>query len=247
VFRFRRVISLRRTEQVNKGAALANNDLSQWTPRPRPEPELLIGRHVTLERFNEARHGLALWDAFGGTAVNELIRYFPNPVYADAAPFTAWLAAYQRDNVTMVYRNSANGAVCGMASFMRIDAANGSCETGSIAHAPAIQRSIIATEAQFLMMRHVFDELGYRRYEWKLNNLNQPSHDAARRLGFTFEGVFRNHMVAKGKNRDTAWYSMIDSEWPLIKQAFELWLDAANFDSGGRQIRRLEDIRNSLA
>jgi RimJ/RimL family protein N-acetyltransferase len=227
--------------------AAMNYDLTHWTPRQRPEPERLIGRHVVLERYDEARHGMALWHALGGTAVNELIRYFPNPVYADAAPFIAWLTSNQRDNVTMVFRDVASGAVCGMATYMRIDVAHGVCETGSIAHAASIQRSVIATEAHVLMMRHVFDDLGYRRYEWKLNNLNQPSHAAAKRLGFTFEGVFRNHMVAKGLNRDTAWYSMIDSEWPRIKQAFELWLDPSNFDEEGRQLRRLEDIRAGIA
>jgi RimJ/RimL family protein N-acetyltransferase len=221
-------------------------DLSNWTPRARPEPDRLEGTHVTLERYGEARHGAALWEALGGTAVNELIRYFPNPVYDEPEPFIAWVTGNQRDNVTMVFRDNASGAVCGMATYMRIDAANGVCETGSIAHAPSIQRSVIATEAHVLMMRHVFDDLGYRRYEWKLNTLNEPSHAAARRLGFTFEGVFRNHMVAKGQNRDTAWYAMIDTEWPRIKQAFELWLSPANFDAEGRQIRRLEDIRKTL-
>ncbi|NJR13980.1 MAG: GNAT family N-acetyltransferase [Phyllobacteriaceae bacterium] len=221
-------------------------DLSNWTPRLRPEPERLEGRTVTLERYDEARHGQALWDGLGGPAVNDLIRYFPNPVYAEPAPLIAWLTGNQRDNVTMVYRSHADGAVCGMATYMRIDAANGVCEVGSIAHAPHIQRSVMATEAQYLMMRHVFEDLGYRRYEWKLNALNQPSHAAARRLGFVFEGVFRNHMVAKGQNRDTAWYAMLDAEWPLHKQAFELWLQPANFDLGGRQIRRLEAIREQL-
>ena len=133
-----------------------------------------------------------------------------------------------------------------MATFMRIDTANGVCEVGSIAHAPSIQRSAIATEAQFLMMRHVFDDLGYRRYEWKLNDLNWPSHAAARRLGFTYEGLFRNHIVAKGRNRDTAWYAMIDADWPRVRRAFDLWLDPANFDEHGRQIRRLQDIREEL-
>jgi RimJ/RimL family protein N-acetyltransferase len=221
-------------------------DLVHWTPRRRPEPEMLAGTHVTLERYDEARHGAALWDALGGPAINELIRWFPNPVYADAAPFIAWVTGNQRDNVTMVYRGVADGAVCGMATFMRIDVAHGVCEVGSIAHAPSIQRSVIATEAQYLMMRHVFDDLGYRRYEWKLNTLNQPSHAAARRLGFTFEGIFRNHMVAKGRNRDTAWYAMIDSDWPEIKQSFELWLDPSNFEADGAQIHRLEDIRNGI-
>lgn len=225
---------------------MMTSDLSNWTPRPRPEPSVLVGGHVTLERYDVARHGQALWDALGGKAVNELIRYFPNPVYTEPQQLIDWISNNQRENITMVYRGNADGQICGMATYMRIDAANGVCEVGSIAHAPRIQRSIISTEAQFLMMRHVFDDLGYRRYEWKLNNLNQPSHTAARRFGFQFEGVFRNHIVAKGLNRDTAWYAIIDSEWPLIKAAFEHWLHSDNFDSNNVQIERLEAIREKL-
>jgi RimJ/RimL family protein N-acetyltransferase len=225
-------------------------DLNDWKPRQRPEPDILVGHHVTLERYGEARHGAALWAALGGTGINDLIRYFPNPVYDSAAPFLAWVSGNQRENVTMVYRSTASrqicGDVCGMATYMRIDAAHGVCEVGSIAHSPAIQRSIIATEAQFLMMRHVFDDLGYRRYEWKLNTLNQPSHKAAQRLGFSYEGLFRNHMVAKGVNRDTAWYAMTDGDWPVVKQAFERWLRPENFDSKGQQIERLEAIREAI-
>lgn len=222
------------------------DDLSNWQPRQRPEPSILVGRHVTLERYDEARHGQALWEALGGVAVNELIRYFPNPVYTEPAQLVQWISNNQRENVTMVYRGNTDGRICGMATYMRIDVANGVCEVGSIAHAPRIQRSIVSTEAQYLMMRHVFDDLGYRRFEWKLNNLNQPSHAAAKRFGFTFEGIFRNHMVAKGLNRDTAWYAMIDKDWPNIKQAFELWLQPSNFNPQGQQIARLEDIRGGL-
>ena len=125
---------------------------------------------------------------------------------------------------------------------MRIDPANGVIEIGNIYWGPLMSRKPAATEAQFLFTQYVFDELGYRRYEWKCNNRNEPSKRAAQRFGFTFEGVFRQHMVVKGENRDTAWYSIIDKEWPALKQAYEGWLDPANFDADGQQKRRLEDI-----
>ena len=129
----------------------------------------------------------------------------------------------------------ATGLPVGQASYLRIEPAHRAIEVGHIIFAPALQRSIGATEAMYLMARHVFDDLGYRRYEWKCNALNQPSRRAALRLGFTFEGIFRQHMIIKGRNRDTAWFSLLDSEWPLRRANFEQWLAPSNFDSSGRQ------------
>jgi RimJ/RimL family protein N-acetyltransferase len=126
-----------------------------------------------------------------------------------------------------------------MASYMRIDAANGVCEIGNIWFAPSLQRTCAATEAIYLMMRHVFDDLGYRRLEWKCDALNAASRRAAERLGFTFEGIFRQHMIIKGRNRDTAWYAIIDREWPARRRRLEVWLAAANFDGQGRQLSAL--------
>ncbi len=136
------------------------------------------------------------------------------------------------------------GAAAGYASFMRMDPANGVIEVGNILLSPALQRTTAATEAMYLMARHVFD-LGYRRYEWKCNAANLPSRRAAERLGFTFEGIFRQHMVIKGRNRDTAWFSMLDHEWPDRKAAFEAWLDPANFDADGRQRTALNASQRS--
>lgn len=220
-------------------------DLANWTPRPDTRPARLDGRLVALAAYRKEDAEL-LWQCFGGVAFNELARWFPNPSYDSVEPFAAWLDAIQRDWHTMVYRRADNGAVCGMATLMRTDRANGVTEVGSICHAPSIRRSAIATEAQYLLARHVFDDLGYRRYEWKLNNENGPSHAAAVRFGFRFEGIFRNHIVARGKNRDTAWYAMTDADWPRCKAAFEAWLAPENFGAGGKQHRRLEDIRNGL-
>ena len=130
---------------------------------------------------------------------------------------------------------------------MRIDQAHGVIEIGNILWSSLMARSPASTEALFLFAKHAFDDLGYRRFEWKCNNLNEPSKQAALRYGFSFEGVFRQHMVVKGQNRDTAWFSMLDSEWPLLRTAFERWLDPANFGSDGKQLKRLADIREALA
>jgi Acetyltransferase (GNAT) domain len=131
--------------------------------------------------------------------------------------------------------SSGPAAAAGYASYLRMEPAQGVIEVGNILLSPSLQRTTAATEAMYLMARHVFDDLGYRRYEWKCNALNEPSRRAAQRLGFTFEGIFRQHMVIKGSNRDTAWFSMLDHEWPARKQAFETWLDAGNFNESGQQ------------
>ena len=150
------------------------------------------------------------------------------------------------DWATLAASDRATGEIVGMASYMRIDAPNGVIEVGSVAHGAAMARKPGATELHYLMARHVFEDLGYRRYEWKCHDDNQPSKRAAERLGFTFEGVFRQHMISKGKNRDTAWYAMIDKDWPVIGRALENWLSPENFDPAGNQRQTLEDIRAAL-
>jgi RimJ/RimL family protein N-acetyltransferase len=133
--------------------------------------------------------------------------------------------------------------IVGCASYLRIDQANRSVEVGSLMFSPKLQRTPAATEAMYLMAKHAFEELGYRRYEWKCNTLNAPSYRAALRLGFTFEGVFRQHMIIKGRNRDTAWFAIIDKDWPRMRMAFDAWLNPSNFDESGFQRRKLEDFR----
>ncbi|TNB49928.1 GNAT family N-acetyltransferase [Martelella lutilitoris] len=225
------------------------SDLSAFAPRLRPQPVHQRGLYVTVEPYEEGSHGAALWEALGGSAeaVNGLLRFFPQPDFSGPADFYAWLDQQNASGnwVTRVFRTAGDGTVVGMASYMRIDENNGSIEVGAVAHGPAMQRSPIATEVHYLMARHVFDDLGYRRYEWKCHSENAPSRASAERLGFSFEGIFRNHMVAKGKNRDTAWFSMIDCEWPTIRAAFEAWLAPANFDADGRQVRDLRAIRRA--
>ena len=222
------------------------NDLRNWTPRPRPDARSLEGRTVLLEAFDATRHGPALWQALGGdSSANERIRFFPDAPYRDADDFAQGYAARQDDWHTMVFLDAHWMIVRGMASFMRIRPEHGSVEIGAVAHGDAMARSPIATEAHYLLMAYVFETLGYRRYEWKLNNDNEPSHRAAKRLGFTFEGVFRQDMVTSGQNRDTAWYSMLDHEWPNRKTALEAWLDPSNFTEEGEQVERLEALRTA--
>jgi RimJ/RimL family protein N-acetyltransferase len=140
-----------------------------------------------------------------------------------------------------------SGRIEGYASYMRMDPLNGVIEVGNILLAPSLQRTVAATEAMYLMARHVFEDLGYRRYEWKCNADNAPSRRAALRYGFTFEGIFRQHMVIKGQNRDTAWFSMLDSEWPARKAAFEAWLDPANFDAADKQSKSLGQLSGCIS
>jgi RimJ/RimL family protein N-acetyltransferase len=196
-----------------------------------------------LEPLDADQHAAALWEAVRGH--DALWDWLPDGPYADAESFRAAVAAKQ-DAAGFVYLAivpRATGEAAGWASYMRIDAPNGVIEVGSILLSPGLQRTTAATEAMYLMARHVFEELGYRRYEWKCNALNEPSRRAALRLGFTFEGIFRQHLVVKGRNRDTAWFSMLDKEWPARKRAFEAWLAPENFDGEGRQLKGLEALR----
>ncbi len=216
---------------------------------PAPAAVTLTGRYVRLEPYEREAHLALLWEALGGAAqINELLQYFPQEAFAEPHSFGDWLDAAARELgwVTLVFRDNARKQIVGMASYMRPDPKNGVVEVGSVAHSPQVQRSPLTTEVHYLMARHVFEDLGYRRYEWKCHNENEPSKKSALRYGFTFEGIFRQHMISKGGNRDTAWFSMIDSEWPLLKQAFERWLAPDNFDEEGKQLRRLEDIRSSF-
>ncbi len=222
-------------------------DLKDWKGAPPPAPVLLEGRYVRLEPYDRARHLNALWDAFGGMAINPLLRYFAQPDFTGIEAFDAWSDAVIKSGwMREVIVDKANGKVVGMAHYMRPDPANGVVEIGGIAHGSGMSRSPLSTEAQYLLARHVFEDLGYRRYEWKCNNDNAASKRTAARLGFSFEGVFRQHMLSKGENRDTAWFSIIDGEWPVIAKAFEAWLAPDNFDADGNQKRRLEDIRADI-
>ena len=206
-----------------------------WRPVLPPAPVTLHGRYVTLEPLSADRHAAALWRALQGH--NELWQWLFDGPFATESSFRQ--AILEKQNATaavfLAIVPAASGQAEGWASLMRAEPAHGVVEVGNILFAPALQRTAAATEAMYLMAGHVFDGLGYRRYEWKCNAENLPSRRAAKRLGFTFEGIFRQHMVVKDRSRDTAWFAMMNHEWPARKAAFEAWLRPANFDPQGRQ------------
>lgn len=220
-------------------------DLKNWQPRPRPERTTIEGRYVVLEPLSAARHGDGLYAASTVADAGERFRWlFEYPPESRAA-FQPWLEKVEAspDPLFFAVIDKASGTIAGRQTIMRIEPAFGVAEIGNIYWGPTVSRTPASTEAHFLFARYIFDELGYRRWEWKCNNRNEPSKRAAERFGFSFEGVFRQHLVVKGENRDTAWYSIIDKEWPALRQAYEAWLDPANFDADGKQKRRLEDFR----
>jgi RimJ/RimL family protein N-acetyltransferase len=221
-------------------------DLTDWKPRRRPLRVPLEGRYVRLEPLDAARHGDELFAASTVTDIDQRFRWLFEVPTDDRAAFDTWIekVAASEDPLFFAVIDKATGKVAGRQTLMRIDTNFGVIEIGNIYWGPLISRKPAATEAQFLFMKHVFDDLGYRRYEWKCNNRNEPSKRAAERFGFKFEGIFRQHMIVKGENRDTAWYSIIDSEWLALKAAYEEWLDPKNFDAQGQQKTRLEELRS---
>jgi RimJ/RimL family protein N-acetyltransferase len=207
------------------------------SPARRPSRTTLSGRLVTLAPLDPKAHGDALYEAIGGEAGDRLWRYLFEGPFPGRAAFEVHLQriAASEDPLFFAILDPASRSALGYASFLRIEPAHGVIEVGNILYTPRLQQTALATEAMYLMARHIFEGLGYRRYEWKCNALNTPSRRAALRLGFSFEGIFRQHMIVKGRNRDTAWFSMIDSEWPARKANFERWLDPSNFTADGRQ------------
>ena len=203
----------------------------------------LEGELVRLEPVDVARHAGQLFAA--QSSAPEIWEYLPYGPFESETAFRVWLTERSATSDPLFYAiiERKSGRALGMASFLRIEQDHGVIEVGHIWYSPALQRTRLATDAMYVMARHVFDDLGYRRYEWKCNALNEPSRRAAVRLGFTFEGVFRQHMVIKGENRDTAWYSMLEGEWPAAKAAFEAWLRPENFNGEGRQLRSLAELR----
>ena len=221
-------------------------DMRHWTARERPSAPVIEGRFVRLERLDADRHAEGLFEASATAEAEQKFRWLAEPPPADRESFRAWVGkvAASEDPLFYAVIDKASGKVAGRQTLMRIDAANGVIEIGNIYWGPLMAQKAAATEALFLFARHVFDDLGYRRFEWKCNDDNLPSKKAAARFGFTAEGVFRQHLVVKGLNRDTAWFSIIDKEWPALRRAYEGWLSPENFDAEGRQKRRLEDFRS---
>jgi RimJ/RimL family protein N-acetyltransferase len=224
------------------------DDLNQWTPRQRPERQPMEGRYVRLEPLDAGRHGDGLFEASSTPDKDSRFRWLYDHAPQDRADFQPWLdkATMSDDPLYFAVIDKASGRIAGRQSFMRIDTANGVIEIGNILWNGLVARKPAATEALYLFARHAFDDLGYRRFEWKCNAENAPSRSAALRFGFAYEGTFRQHLIVKGHNRDTAWFAMIDKEWPTIGRALEEWLDPENFDSEGQQKRRLGEIRAAV-
>ena len=215
-------------------------------PQPGRPPKriALRGQTVRLEPLEPERHGDDLFAASQGA--DATWTYLPYGPFAGRSEFTSWLAqrAPLDDPLTFAIVDEASGAARGLASLMSVVPEHGVIEIGHIWLSPALQKTRQATEAIYVMARYAFDELGNRRLEWKCDSLNDGSRRAAERFGFVFEGVFRNHRIVKGRNRDTAWYSITDEEWPSRRAAFEAWLAPENFDAGGRQRKSLAELRS---
>ncbi len=216
-------------------------------PAKRPERVTLEGRFISLTPLDPAAHSDALFEAANGGDKDQVWDYLFDGPYSDQETFRASVEAKAKSEDPLYFAviDKASGRPVGYQSLMRIEPAHRVIEVGGILYTLSMQRTPAATEAQYLFARYVFDELGYRRYEWKCNAHNAPSRRAAQRLGFTFEGVFRQHMIVKGRNRDTAWFSMLDHEWPARRAAFERWLAPDNFDAAGRQIVSLSSLNGA--
>jgi RimJ/RimL family protein N-acetyltransferase len=213
------------------------------SPARRPEHIRLAGRHVTLVPLSPD-HADDLYDAAHGPEKEKVWLYLFEPPFASRDAFLAHIQSNARSKDPLFYAILDNQSLrpTGYATLMRIEPAHRVIEVGNILYTPALQRTCGATEVIYLLARYVFDDLGYRRFEWKCNDLNVPSKRAALRFGFSFEGIFRQHNIVKGRNRDTAWFSMLDGEWPARKIAFERWLAPGNFDADGRQRLALSSL-----
>ncbi|MBE7204837.1 MAG: GNAT family N-acetyltransferase [Parafilimonas terrae] len=223
--------------------------LPDWAPRPRPPRTPMIGRYCHVVPLDPSAHSAALFALYAATPDRRSWTYLADELPETEAAYRERLErqAAGADPLFHTILDAVTGQPLGIASYLRIDPANGVIEVGHLHFGPSLQRRPAATEAMALMMARAFDELGYRRYEWKCDSLNAPSRAAALRYGFTFEGIFRNAIVVKGRSRDTAWFSVIDTEWHRVKRAFAEWLDPANFDTDGQQRRGLAALRDGIA
>jgi RimJ/RimL family protein N-acetyltransferase len=219
-----------------------------WSPARAPGRVALNGDLVRLEVLDPERHAQSLFASSHSAGAERLWEHLPYGPFANQAEFTTWLQhrAASADPLFFAVVDRESMQALGMASYMRIVPEHGVIEIGNIWFAPAIQRTRKATEAIFLLAKDAFDDLGYRRLEWKCDSLNEPSRRAAERFGFSYEGIFRQHMIVKGRNRDTAWFSMTDGEWPIRRAAFDAWLAPENFDDEGRQRQSLSTVRASI-
>jgi len=219
--------------------------VAEWTARPLPPRTAMTGRFCTVAPLDPGRHAAQLFTANAEDREGRMWTYLPWGPYATFDDYRQRLEAACRiaDPFFHAIIDKESGHAVGVAAFLRMEPDAGVIEIGGIAYSPRLQHRPAGTEAMYLMMRRVFDELGYRRYEWKCNALNAPSRAAALRYGFRYEGLFRQAQIVKGRNRDTTWFSIIDGEWPALRTAFERWLDPANFDAEGQQRHSLASLR----
>ena len=221
--------------------------LPHWKPLEPPSRKPMEGRFCRIESLDANFHATSLYAANAQDAEGRMWTYLPYGPFDSPGDYRAWLVEMGAGSDPLFYAiiDKATGRATGVASYLRIDPRNGSIEVGHIGYSPLLQRTPAGTEAMYLMMERAFT-LGYRRFEWKCNALNGPSRAAAQRLGFSFEGAFRQAAVVKGRNRDTAWYAIMDKEWPALREAFLQWLDPANFDEQGKQRVRLQTLTAAL-
>jgi RimJ/RimL family protein N-acetyltransferase len=231
-------------QRVNSFGQPIGAELPGWQPPPRPGRLTLAGRFCRVEPLDVERHARQLHDANSLDPEGRMWTYLFSGPFASFEAYRAWLAPRpaSEDPLFFAFIDLGRGQAVGLGSYLRIEPGSGSIEVGHLQFSPLMQRTRVATEAMYLMMKYAF-ELGYRRYEWKCDALNAGSRRAAERLGFTFEGIFRQAIVYKGRNRDTAWFSILDREWPALDAAFCAWRDPANFDAQGRQRQRFEALR----
>ncbi len=238
-----------RTPRRNELGQLIGEPIDGWVAPSRPPRRPLEGRWCRVEPIDPEVHADELFEAFARDREGGIWTYMPYGPFESSSEYRAWLEGYctGTDPMFFAVRDTADsGRALGVASYCRINPTAGVIEVGHICYSPGLQRTTASTEAMYLMMRNAF-ELGYRRYEWKADSLNQESERAAVRLGFRFEGVFRQAIVYKGRNRDTRWLSVVDSEWPALKRRFETWLEPENFDARGRQRQALDADDGVLA
>ena len=232
---------------VNEHGKVVGADLNGWEPPLFPAPKILEGRFCSVEPLNVALHFDALWDSNSEDKNSVMWTYLPYGPFSSKDEYRHWMEKVCQTDDPQWYAicDKQNSRAIGVASYLQIRPEHGCIEVGHLAYSPLLQRTLMSTEAMYLMMKYVFD-LGYRRYEWKCNALNENSKSSAARLGFSYEGVFRQHLVFKGRNRDTAWFSILDSEWPEIQKCFQRWLSKDNFGPEKKQIISLSSLTRLL-
>ncbi|RFU48480.1 GNAT family N-acetyltransferase [Paraburkholderia sp. DHOC27] len=230
--------------RLNEYAQPIGAPVPDWQAARLPGSEPLVGRYCRIERVDVARHAEDLYEAYSAATDGRDWTYLAVGPFQSLDAYREHLtkAAASADPMHHAVIDLATGKAVGTLALMRIDAGNGVIEVGHVTYSPHLKRTRVATEAMALLLKYVFDDLGYRRFEWKCDSLNGPSRSAAQRYGFTFEGIFRQAIVYRGRNRDTAWYSIINSEYPALRKAFAQWLDERNFDAEGNQRTRLAEL-----